>query len=220
MTTLPRYRSVCVVIAGLALSGLTAGAAAAGEFNLVLNYGDPAPVWKDLPGIDGKMHSLADLKSKETVVVVFTCNSCDYAREYEDRIMALDKKYGGPAGKTTVVAINVNKVPADSLENLKARATERGFKFAYLYDETQEIAKKFGAIRTPEFFVLNKDRRIVYMGSLDDSPDAAKAKTNYVAAAIDAALAGRKPSVIETVAIGCTIRFERRRRNRKKPANP
>lgn len=188
----------------------------AGEYNPVLDYGSEAPAWKKLPGIDGKTHSLADLKEKDFVVMFFTCNSCDYAREYEDRVIALGKKYAGKESDTAVVAINVNRIDEDALPAMKARAKERGFPFSYLYDESQEIAKQYGAIRTPEFFVLDKQRRIAYMGALDDSTDAKKVKVNHVEQALAALRNGEKPPVVETVAIGCRIRFERTRRKRRR----
>src|SRR6185369_13520421 len=139
------------------VAALLCGAVSAGEFNTVLSIGDNGPAWADLPGVDGKKHSLTDLKDKEIVVVVFTCNSCPYAVEYEDRIIAFAKKYAGPEGKAAVVAINVNKVPDDSFEKMQQRAKSKGFSFPYLYDESQKIARDYGANFTPEFFVLNKD---------------------------------------------------------------
>src|SRR5262245_10813369 len=87
----------------------------AGKYNSVLNVGDAAPKWERLPGVDGKEHALADLADKKVVVVVFTCNSCPVASDYEDRILAFSKKYAGPSGSVGLVAINVNKVPEDSL---------------------------------------------------------------------------------------------------------
>ena len=97
---------------------------------------------------------------------------------------------------------------------MKKKVEEKGFKFPYLFDESQQIAKDFGAGFTPEFFVLNKDRKVVYMGAFDDSPNADKVKTQHVENAVAAALAGKSPAVIETVPIGCRIRIERRRRKR------
>jgi hypothetical protein len=94
---------------------------------------------------------------------------------------------------------------------MKARAKEKGFVFPYLFDETQQIAKAFGATRTPEFFVLNRERKIVYMGAMDDNPKAAEVKIRYVEEAINAALQGRGPTKAETPPIGCLIRFVRER---------
>ena len=191
------------------------GAALAGEYNPVLNYGDAAPVWNHLPGVDGKQHSLADLKDKQLVVVIFTCNSCPVAVDYEDRIVAFAKKHAGPNAPVGVVAINVNKIEADSLPRMKERAEEKGFPFPYLFDETQKIAKDYGATYTPEFFVLNKDRKVVYMGGMDDNSNPANVTANYLEPAVAAALRGEKPATFETVARGCTIRYERERRKKK-----
>lgn len=185
----------------------------AGEYNPVLNIGDPAPVWKGLPGVDGKTHALADLKERQAVVLVFTCNSCPYAIDYEQRIIALAETFS--AKEIAVVAVNVNKVPEDSFEEMKARSKSQGFNFAYLFDETQQIARDYGATYTPEFFVLDAQRKIAYMGALDDSPAADKVKEQYVAEALTALLQGKQPPTTETVAIGCRIRLERKRRTRK-----
>ena len=187
---------------------------AAGEYNPVLDIGDTAPAWKDLPGIDGKMHSLASLKDHDAVVLVFTCNSCPYSVDYEDRIIALTKRLADR--QIPVVAINVNKVPEDSFQAMKERALAKEFNFPYLFDETQQIARDYGATYTPEFFVLDQARKIAYMGSLDDSPDASQVAKQYVADAVSAVLAGKAPEIKETVAIGCRIRLERQRRRRKK----
>lgn len=180
----------------------------AGEFNTVLSIGDKAPAWNKLPGTDGKTHSLSDLKDKKIVVVVFTCNSCPVAADYEDRIIALANKYASDAA---VVAINVNKVPEDSPEKMRERAEKKKFPFVYLFDETQQIARDFGAVGTPEFFVLSPERKIIYMGAMDDDSDPAKVKTNYVEAAIAAALEGKEPEKKETFFRGCRIRYARKR---------
>lgn len=202
---------------GLLVLAFTAGTGfsqtvSAGEYNPVLNIGDKAPAWEKLPGVDGKTHSLSDLKVTPVVVVVFTCNSCPYAVDYEDRINALAKKHEGVSAKVKVVAINVNLIEADSLAKRRERAKEKGFAFPYLFDESQQIAKAYGATRTPEFFVLDSERKIVYMGAMDDSSDAAKVTKQYVGPAIEAALSGTALEVKETVAVGCNIRFARKRR--------
>src|SRR6059058_236076 len=121
------------------------GTARAGLFNKVVSIGDPAPAWTELPGVDGKAHSLSDLKNKDVVVVVFTCNSCPVAEGYEDRIIAFDKKYCGPDKKIALVAINANTIPEDRLPAMRARAKEKGFRFPYLHDPTQKTAKDHGA---------------------------------------------------------------------------
>jgi len=205
-------RSLPPLFCGLLLTALLASPSRAGEFNPDLNIGDKAPEWKNLPDLDGRPHSLADLKDSDVVVVVFTCSSCPYAVEYEDRLVALSKKYAGKGSRVAVVAINVNTVEEDLPPRMKERAAEKGFRFPYLFDESQKIATGFGAGTTPEWFVLNRERKVVYMGAMDDSTDAGQVKRRYVEEAVTAALAGGLPEVRETVPIGCRIRFERRRR--------
>lgn len=194
------------MLRALVLLPLFAVAAPAGEFNKVLKIGDAAPAWTDLPGTDGKKHSLAGLKDKAAVVVVFTCNSCPFAVEYEDRIVALAKSSGE---KVAVVAINVNTIKEDALPEMTKRAEKKKFPFAYLFDESQAIAKKFGANYTPEFFVLDKERKVAYMGALDDTSKAADVKVRYVEDALAAVLAGKPAAKGETLARGCKIRFNR-----------
>jgi peroxiredoxin len=182
--------------------------ALAGKFNKVLSIGDAAPAWQGLPGTDGKEHALADLTEKEVIVVVFTCNSCPVAESYENRIIAFAQANAGPDAKVGVVAINVNTAKDDALPAMKARAAKKKFPFLYLYDPTQEIARKYGARYTPEFFVLDKERTVVYMGSLDDKAPPGEAKRKYVEDAVSAALAGKKPAAKETsAAAGCGIKF-------------
>ena len=182
--------------------------AAAGEFNKKLNLGDPAPVWKDLPGTDGKKHSLADHKGKELVVLVFTCNSCACSEEYEDRLISFAQKY---KDKVALVAVNVNTIPDDRLDSMKKKAETKKFPFEYLYDETQKIARDYGATWTPEFFVLTKERKIGYMGSMDDKTKVDEVKDKYLEAAVNSLLKGEKPSRGETVGRGCLIRYKRTR---------
>jgi peroxiredoxin len=189
-------------------ASLIASVAFAGEFNGVLNIGDAAPAWSDLPGTDGQQHSLAELPNKKVVVVVFTCNSCPVARDYEDRIIDLARRR---SDDVAVVAINVNRGAEDSLPKMEERAKAKQFPYAYLFDETQKIGRDYGASATPHFFVLSADRKIVYMGALDDASDPADVKINFVDKAIDAALAGMAPSTTETFARGCGIRYARQR---------
>jgi len=187
----------------------------AGEYNPLLSIGDKAPDWKELPGVDGKKYSLEDFKKKDVVVLVFTCNSCPYAVDYEHRLVAFAKHHSGKGSKVALVAVNVNKVDEDLPPKMKEKAEARGFTFPYLFDETQQIAKDYGAGFTPEFLVLNRERKIVYMGAMDDSPNADKVKRRYVDEAVTATLAGKLPEVRETVPIGCRIRIERTRRRKR-----
>ncbi|MBA4064608.1 MAG: thioredoxin family protein [Isosphaera sp.] len=193
----------------LALALLAPPAAAGpGKYNKVLAPGDPAPAWADLEGTDGKKHALADLKDKDVVVVVFTCNSCPVAKDYEDRIITFVKDHCGKDSKVALVAINVNTGKDDALPAMRKRAAEK-FNFPYLYDPTQEVARKYGALFTPEFFVLGKDRKVVYTGAMDDRPPPNGPKVDYLVAAVRAALAGTRPETAETAAAaGCKIKFD------------
>lgn len=186
--------------------------ASAGKYNAVLSPGDAAPEWSELEGVDGKRHSSAELADKEVVVVVFTCNSCPVATDYEDRILAFAKKYTGEGKRVGLVAICVNKVAEDRLPKLKERAESKNFPFPYLSDETQKIGKQFGAAFTPEFFVLDKQRRVVYLGGMDDNSSADLATKHYLVDAVEAALAGKQPEVAEAPAIGCRVRYARERK--------
>jgi peroxiredoxin len=204
-------RRVALTVA-VSLALAVAGPAEAGKFNKKVSIGDPAPSFSDLPGVNGKNHSLADYKDKDVVVLVVTCNHCPVAVAYEDRIIELTKKYASdPSSKVAVVAINVNNIPADKLDKMKERAKSKGFNFPYLYDESQKIGRSLGATVTPEIFVLNKERKIVYMGALDDSQNAARVSHKYVEDAIDATLKGEAVKTSETRGRGCSIKYERAR---------
>jgi peroxiredoxin len=201
------------LLMAVAVVALSASAATAAE---ALKLGGPAPDWSDLQGTDGKAYSLGDFKDKDVLVVVFTCNSCGYAQDYEERILKLAKSHCGDDKQAALVAINPNKVKEDLPEEMKKRAEAKGYTFPYVWDETQATAKAHGARWTPEFYVFDKDRKLVYRGPLDDNNDAQKAKVNYVAEAIDAALAGKKPKVQEEPARGCAVRYERPKRTKAK----
>jgi peroxiredoxin len=178
----------------------------AGKFNTVLNVGDKAPGWSGAIGIDDKQHSFNDYKDK-VVVMVFTCNKCPVAVAYEDRLVALQKEYKDKG--VQFVAINVNEAEADSLPKMKERAEEKGFNFPYLYDASQASARAYGATVTPHVFVLDQDRKITYMGAVDDSQQPDKVTKQYLRDAINAALAGTSPEVTETKQFGCGIQYKR-----------
>src|SRR5260370_35716489 len=111
------------------------------------------------------------------------------------------------SAKVAVVGINANTIAEDRLDKMKERAKEREFPFPYLFDESQKIGKMYGAMYTPEFFVLNKARKVVYMGAMDDRTPPAEPKKLYLEDAVEAALAAEKPQVSETLARGCRIRY-------------
>lgn len=175
--------------------------------------GDNAMNFK-LQNIDDKMVALSDYESEKGVVVIFTCNHCPYSVAYEDRIIALDKKYkelGYP-----VIAINPNdpiSYPEDSFENMKIRAKEKGFTFPYIFDKDQKIFPVYGAKKTPHVYLLEKkenDFYVAYIGAIDDhSKDADAVEETFLADAIDALIAGERPDPSETKAIGCSIKVKK-----------
>lgn len=165
-----------------------------------------------LKNVDGKSISLDDASGSQGVIVIFTCNHCPFSKMYEDRIQALHMKYAGKG--YPVVAVNPNdpkKQPEDAFDKMQERAREKGFTFPYMIDETQEIAKAYGAARTPHVFVLTKKDGgyvVSYIGAIDDNANEPKAvSTRYVEAAVDNLIAGRKPNPEKTAAIGCTIKW-------------
>jgi len=166
-----------------------------------------------LKNVDDSMVSMADFPDAKGFIVIFTTNHCPYAVAYEDRIIALDKQSkekGYP-----VIAINPNDpvaYPADSFENMKVRAEEKGFTFPYLFDETQEIAKSYGATRTPHVYLVGKDSGklvVKYIGAIDDNyQNASAVKEKYVANAIAGIESGESVDPKETKAIGCSIKWK------------
>lgn len=182
-------------------------------FSSGYNVGDIATDFK-LENIDGNMVSLADYKDAKGFIVIFTCNTCPYAVQYEDRIIALDKKYA-PKGYP-VIAIQPNDPdvqPGDSMEAMKARAASKGFTFPYLMDEGQKIYPQYGATKTPHVYILektNKGNVVKYIGAIDDNyKDASAVNVKYAENAVDALLAGKEVPETKTRAIGCSIKVKK-----------
>lgn len=175
-----------------------------------LKIGDPAPSWSGIIGIDDKEHGLSDYGDAKAIVLVFTCNHCPVAVAYEDRLVALQKDY--QAKGVQLVAVNVNTLAADRLDKMKERAKAKGFNFPYLYDESQKIGRDYGATCTPHVFVLDGDRerKIAYMGAIDDTQAAAKVKKHYLRDALDSILAGEKPAKATTRQFGCSIKYNKK----------
>jgi len=190
----------------VAVAAFVAGPSMAGEFNKVVSIGDKAPTFEKLPNVDDSMLNSADLKN-DVVVVIVTCNKCPVAVAYEDRMIAFTKKF---KGKVDVVAVNVNAAEADGPDKMKERAKEKGFNFPYVYDASQNLAKSLGAKVTPEVFVFNKDRKIVYMGAFDDNIKEDQVKSKYLENTVEALLAGKKVELAETKAFGCGVGYNRK----------
>lgn len=202
------FRIVTLIVLALSL----------GSFNLKENpsgykAGDKAIDFK-LKNIDNKEVSLGDFKEAKGFIVIFTCNHCPFSVAYEDRIVALDKKYA-PKGYP-VIAINPNDdkaYPDDSFENMKARAKDKKFTFPYLRDDSQEIAKTYGAARTPHVYILNKngnDLIVKYIGAIDDNAENVNGvKTKYVENALEELLVNKEVKVSFTKAIGCGVKWKK-----------
>jgi peroxiredoxin len=169
--------------------------------------GDTAEDFR-LMNVDGEYVSLSDYPDANGFIVTFTCNHCPYAVMYEDRLVDLHNEFA-PQGYP-VIAINPNDPevqPADGFAEMKVRAEEKSFPFAYLFDEGQKVYPKFGATRTPHVYLLNSDLQVKYIGAIDDSPRDAEAVTvSYVKNAISALQAGEDPNPDFTKAIGCSIK--------------
>lgn len=173
-----------------------------------LKIGSPAPNF-NLPAVDGNTYSLDSFKDKDALIVIFSCNHCPYVRAYEDRIIQIQNDY---KDKLQIVAINSNDTtnyPEDSFEEMIKRAKEKNFNFPYLRDETQEVAKAYGATHTPEIFLFDKERKLAFHGKIDDNwQEPSKVKTPYLRNAIEELLANKPISVPETFTIGCTIKWK------------
>ena len=165
-----------------------------------------------LKNIDGKMVSLSSFKDNKGLIVIFDCNTCPYRKAYNGRILALSKKY---ETDFPVIAINANdpeQSPGDSFEEMVILAKHKGYTFPYLFDETQKVAKTFGATNTPHVFILTKsgaEYRVAYIGTIDDNPrNASRVSKRYIEVAIDAYLVGAPIPITQTKAVGCGIRWK------------
>ena len=172
-----------------------------------LKTGDTAPDFS-LKGIDDKIHSLNDYTQKG-LLVIFMCNHCPYVKAKIDAIKEIHEKF---KGQISLVGINSNdseKYPDDSFDSMKSVVDEKGIAFDYLVDETQEIAKKYGAVCTPDPFLFDSDRKLVFHGRIDDAmnPDAI-AKERVMINNIEKFLNGEKIEKDFDPSIGCSIKWK------------
>lgn len=191
-----------------------------------LKIGSPAPDF-NLPGVDGNMHSLAEFKDANVLVIVFTCNHCPTAQAYENRIvqMAADYKTKG----VCLVAISPNDPLAvrpdelgftdvgDSLADMKIRAKDKKFNFPYLYDgNDQKASMAYGPVATPHVFIFDRDRKLRYAGRVDDNDNPREVSVPDARNAIDALLAGKEVVIDITRTFGCSIKWSDKRESVKK----
>ncbi len=187
------------LVASLAVAGSAFG----------LNIGDKAPSTSvKMKNVDGSEVSIADVVGKQGTLVVFSCNHCPFVKAWQDRIASV-----GNAAKTKgigVIIINSNdptEYPEDSYAEMQKRSKDLGFTFPYVVDATSDVARAFGATRTPEAFLFDKDGKLVYHGAIDDSKEADQVTKHFLQDAINAALAGKAVPVAETKFVGCGIKF-------------
>ncbi len=171
-----------------------------------LALAESAPAFS-LPGVDGRQHSLDDYGDAAVLVLIQSCNHCPYVQAWEGRMKVIQRDYAERGVR--IVAIRSNDAanyPEDSFEAMARRAEEQGFNFDYPYDEDQSVARSLGSERTPEVFVFDSKRALVYHGAIDDNRDEGAVTRHYLREALDAVLAGRVPPVAETQPVGCSVK--------------
>ncbi len=177
-----------------------------------LRIGEQAPDF-DLPATDGKRYSLKSFPNARVLVLFFTCNHCPFVIGSEERMIEFCLKYA--TRHVQMVGINSNESdnhPHDSFENMVQRARDRCFPFPYLRDERQDVARAYGALRTPHYFVFSRDEdgpwRLRYTGRMDDNPrQPGKQTTHELQDAVEAILKGNEPAVLMTNPIGCNVKW-------------
>jgi alkyl hydroperoxide reductase subunit AhpC len=197
-------RKLLLSLVGLAL---VASPALAGKFNRVVSVGEKAPSFAGIPAVKGTEDtslSLPDIK-EDVVVLVFLANHCPVVTAYEDRIIDFANDYKGKSVK--VVGVSVNDLDSDRLPAIKVRVQEKGYPLVYGYDGSQKIGRAYGATNTPQFFVLDKERVIRYMGAMDDSQNESRVSKTYLRDAVDALLANDSIEVSETRPVGCGVKY-------------
>jgi peroxiredoxin len=163
-----------------------------------------------LPATDGRIYSVSDFHDKEVLVIIFKCNHCPYVKTVVSRLVELQKKYSGRG--VQFIGINSNDAetyPEDSFENMKLFANERGINFPYLYDESQEVAKAYDAVCTPDIYVYDNKRKLRYRGRLDDSwKDESAVTSKDLDKAIGLLLAGKEIDFPQIPSMGCSIKWK------------
>ncbi|MDG7008482.1 MAG: thioredoxin family protein [Nitrososphaerota archaeon] len=172
-----------------------------------LGLGAPAPDF-NLPGVDGKSHSLGSFKDKPVLVVIFSCNHCPYVKAYEDRMVSIQRDYAAKGVQFVAINSNDDKAyPEDSFPEMVKRAREKGFNFPYLRDESQKVVEAYGGVCTPHVFAFDRNRKLRYRGRIDDSKEESKVATNDLRNALDDLVAGRAVQVPDTRPFGCSIKW-------------
>jgi len=161
-----------------------------------------------LLGIDGREHTLESYGDAAVLVLIQSCNHCPYVLAWEGRMKAIQSDYADRGVR--LVAVNSNdatRYPADSFEEMVMHAAARDFNFDYLHDADQSLVSALGSERTPEVFVFDTERKLVYHGAIDDNRDDTEVGSHYLRAALDALLEGQEPTVAETPPVGCSVKW-------------
>lgn len=174
-----------------------------------LQSGEQAPDFK-LPATDGNTYQLSDFDDADVLVIFFTCNHCPYVIGSDEVTRRTAEKFAPEGVKFVGINSNSkNNYPEDDFEHMVARMNEHKFPWLYLYDEPQAVAKTYGALRTPHFYVFDKDRKLIYTGRGVDNPrDASKITVNDLERALEEHLAGKPVSVPLTNPIGCNVKWD------------
>ena len=172
-----------------------------------LGLGAPAPDF-DLPAVDGVRYSLASFSNKPVLVVIFSCNHCPYVKDYEERMVSIQKDYASKGVQLVAINSNDDKAyPEDGFPDMVKRAKERGFNFPYLRDETQKVVESYGGLCTPHVFAFDSRRLLRYRGRIDDSRDESKVKSPDLRNALNDMLSGKSVRVPDTKPFGCSIKW-------------
>jgi len=201
------------VLLSLAVVSLVAVAALAGEYNKVISVGDKAPNFSGIPAVqngEDTSLSLSDIK-EDFVVVVFLANHCPVVKAYEDRLIEFTNAYKDKGVKVVGISVSNPRMEQDKIPGIKEYTKDHKSNYIYGYDETQEVGRAYGAVATPQFFVLDKERKIRYTGALDDSQREDSVKKTYLKDAVDALLSGKTPAITETQAKGCGISYQKKK---------
>ncbi len=172
--------------------------------------GMPAPDF-NLKAVDGKTYSLASFADKKVLVLMFICNHCPYVQAIEDRILRLQRDYANQSVQLVGICSNdPTDYPDDLPENLKKRWQKKDYHFPYLIDETQDVARAYGAVCTPDLYVFDERRQLAYHGQLDNNwKEPGKVTRHDLREAVETLLVGKKPSADQTPSMGCSIKWKK-----------
>lgn len=206
------YMLLLSLLVGVALAPMLL----AGEYNAVANIGDPLPTFESLPATDGSTLSSSDLE-EDVVILVFLANHCPWVKGMDGDLVRLVEELRGQSVR--VIGVSVNHRDDDRLPAMKEHGEANGYNFTYIFDESQDLGRQLGATKTPEYFVFDEERKLVYMGLLHNSP-ASKRRDGtinytrgeptefYVRAVVAALQAGESIAEPETRAHGCSVEYE------------